>query len=112
MIFKGKRRYAEVLYFFAIHKDNLQHILAAVKMFSLPDPDILIESYQTLYVCKSSESVEVVDAKSLTDVVGMIPFHRHGEQRGGLDQGEFFLIEKMSLTSIQMSEDDDTMVEP
>jgi hypothetical protein len=33
-------------------------------------------------------------------------------ERGGLDQGEFFLIEKMSLTSIQMSEDDDTMVEP
>lgn len=108
MVFNGKCRYAEVLYFFAIHKGDLQHILAAVKMFSLPDPDILIESYQTLHVCRSSQDVEVVDAKSLTDVVGMIPFHKHSEQRGGLDQGEFFLIEKMSSTSIQMSEDDDT----
>ena len=112
MDFKGKCRYTEVLYFFAIHKGNLQHILAAVKMFSLPDPDILIESYQMLYVCKSSEGVEVVNTKSLTDVVGMIPFHRYGEQRGGLNQGKFFLIEKMSLTSIQLSEDDDTTVEP
>ena len=90
-----------------IYKGDLQHVLAAVNMFTLPDPDIVLESYGTLQVCRpSSEGVEVVDAKSLSNVVGMIPFHRHGK-RGGLDRKEYFPIEKMSLTSVQTSEDDD-----
>ena len=105
MVLKGECRYAEVLYFFMIHKGDLQHILAAVNMFTVPDPDILIESYGTLHVCRpSDEGVEVVDAKSLTDVIGMIPFQR----QGGSDREEFFPIEKMGLMSVQMSEDDDT----
>jgi hypothetical protein len=52
--------------------------------------------------------VVVVDAKSLTDVVGMIPFSRPMQERGDLNQEEFFPIEKISLTSTQITEDDDT----
>ena len=88
-----------------IHKGNLQHILAAVNMFTIPDPDILMELYGTLHVCRpSDEGVKVVDAKSLTNVIRMIPFHR----QGGSDREEFFPIEKMGLMGVQMSEDDDT----
>lgn len=98
-----------MLYFFIVHNGDLQHTLTAVNLFTLPDPNILSESYGTLDVCRSSESVEVIDAKSLTDVVGMVPFHRHydGQERGDLDQREFFPIAKMGLTRIQMLEDDD-----
>jgi hypothetical protein len=110
MIFNGERCYAEVLYFFVVQKDDIQHTLAAVQMFTLPDPLLLNESYGTLHVCRflCEEGVEVVDAKSLTDVVGMVPFSRPAQERGDLHQGEFFPIEKISLTSTQITEDDDT----
>ena len=110
MGFNGKHRYAEVLYFFVVHKADEQHTLAAVQVFTLPDPCLLKESYGTLHVCNfpSDEGVVVVDAKSLTDVVGMVPFSRPMQERGDIDQREFFPIEKMSLASTQLTEDDDT----
>ena len=110
MIFNDERRYAEVLYFFVVHKDDLQHTLAAVQIFALPDSRLLKESYGTLRVCRfpGEEGVVVVDAKSLTDVVGMVPFCRHAQERGDLSQGEYFPIEKMSLTCTQITDDDDT----
>jgi len=53
--------------------------------------------------------VVVIDAKSLTDVVGMVPFHGPGWRRGDPDTGNFFPVEKMSLmTSTNDDEDDDT----
>ena len=108
MLFNGEHRYAEVLYFFILHKGDLQHTLAAVQCFSLPDPRLLKESYGTLYVCKipGGEGAVVVDAKSITDVVGMVPFTRPVQERGNLTQGECFPIEKFSLTSTQITEDD------
>jgi hypothetical protein len=110
MVFNGERRYAEVLYFFVVQKDDIQHTLAAVQIFSLPDPRLLDESYGTLHVCRfpGEEGVVVVDAKSLTDVVGMVPFSRPVQERDDMNQGEFFPIEKISLTSTQIIEDDDT----
>jgi hypothetical protein len=108
MVFNSECRYAEVLYFFVVYKGDLQHTLAAVQTFALPDPDLLKESYGTLRVCRfpGEEGVVVVDAKSLTDVVGMVPFRRHAQERGDLNQREYFPIEKMSLTSIQITDDD------
>jgi len=103
----------KVLYFFMVYKADLQHTLAAVRLFSLPDPHLLRESYGTLRVCKfpgkkGKEGVVVVDAKTLTDVVGMVPFSRPVQERDDSNQEEFFLIEKMSLTSTQLTEDNDT----
>ena len=109
MVFNGERRYAEVLYFFMVYKGDIQHTLAAVHIFSLPDPQLLKESYGTLHVCRfpGEEGLVVVDAKSLTDVVGMVPFHRPVPGGGDPNQGEFFPIEKMSLSSTESIEDDD-----
>jgi hypothetical protein len=110
MVFNGERRYAEVLYFFVLHKGDLQHTLAAVQTFALPDPQLLKESYGTLHVCRfpGEEGLVIVDAKSLTDVVGMVPFCRPMQEGGDLNQREYFPIEKISLTSTQITEDDDT----
>ena len=52
MVFNDECRYAEILYFFVVQKDDLQHTLAAVQIFSLPDPRLLNESYGTLHVCR------------------------------------------------------------
>ena len=110
MVFNDECRYAEILYFFVVQKDDLQHTLAAVQIFSLPDPRLLNESYGTLHVCRfpGEEGVVVVDAKSLTDVVGMVPFSRPLQERGDLNLAEFFPVEKISLTSVhQIMEDND-----
>ena len=108
MVFDGKHCYAEILYFFIVHKGDLQHTLATVQIFSLSDPHLLKESYRMLYVCKflSEKGVIVVDAKSITDIVGMVSFSQHTQERGDLNQREYFPIEKMSLTSIQIIDND------
>jgi hypothetical protein len=107
MVFNGRCRYAEVLYFFLVCKGDTQHTLAAVQMFALPDPQLLKESYGTLHVCRfpGEEGLVVVDVKGLTDVVGMVPFHRPVQGGGDPSQGEYFPIEKISLTSTQIIED-------
>ena len=109
MVINGECRYAEVLYFFVVQKDDIQHTLAAVQISSLPDPHLLNDSYGTLHVCRfpGEEGVVVVDAKSLTDVVGMVPFNRPVQERGDSNLREFFPIEKISLTSTQINEDSD-----
>jgi hypothetical protein len=48
--------------------------------------------------------VVVVDAKSFMDVVGMVPFRQPMQEGGDSDQEEFFLIEKISLTSTQITD--------
>jgi hypothetical protein len=103
MVFNNEHRYAEVLYFFMVHKADS----GSSPTFSLSDLHLLRESYGTLHVCKSSDEggVVVIDAKTLTDVVGMVPFSQPLQEKG---EGEFFLIEKMSIvTSTQLVEDDD-----
>lgn len=107
MVISGECRYAEVLFFFLIQKDDIQHTLAAVQIFSLPDSRLLNESYGTLHVCRfpGEEGVVVVDAKTLTDVVGMVPFSRPVQERGDSNIKEFFPVEKISLTSTQIMED-------
>jgi len=78
-----------------------------VKIFSSPDPVILRESYGTLQVCQfpGEEGVVVIDAKSLTDVIGMVPFHGPGWRRG--DTEKFFPVEKMSLMTSKNDDDND-----
>ncbi|KAF8476354.1 hypothetical protein DFH94DRAFT_635049 [Russula ochroleuca] len=73
---QGTSHFAEVLYFFLVIKDDLQYTLAAVKMFGAADPQMSEESYGTLHVCKylGRNGVEVIDAKWIMGVVGMVPF--------------------------------------
>ena len=98
MIFNGKIHYAEVLYFFIIHKGDLQHALAAVKLFAPPDPNLLRNSFETLSICRFSgdEGIAIVDDKCITDVVGMVPFCQPGED-DDTAAGEFFAVEKITL---------------
>lgn len=105
----GECRYADVLYFFVVQKEDIQHTLAAVKIYSLPDPRLFAESYGTLHICRflAEQGVVVVDAKSLTDVIGMVPFTQPVDERGDSNVEEFFLIEKISLTSTQIIDNND-----
>ena|SRR5271154_4866316 len=106
MVFNEKIRYAEVLYFFVVLKGDRQHTLAAVKLFAPPDPDLLRDSFETLWVCRfpGDEGIVVVNATSITDVIGMVPFHRPGEKDDYAAE-EFFTVEKITLMHFQTTVD-------
>jgi hypothetical protein len=76
-------------------------------LFAPPDPDLLRDSFETLWVCRfpGDEGIVVVDAKSITDVIGMVPFHRHGE-KGDTAAEEFFAVEKITLMHFQTTVDE------
>ena len=67
-------------------------------MWSQPDLDLLKESSQALYVCSylSQENLKVIEAKTITSVVAMVPMTPHQGDRIPL----FFLLEKPGLDTI------------
>jgi hypothetical protein len=98
------------LYFFLVTKDNLQYTLAAIRMYADADPCVLRESYGTLHICKylGRNGIQVIDAKWITDVVGMVPFkYVHGET-GYTEGKQYFAVEKMSAVLIGKSDRDDS----
>jgi len=66
------------------------------------DPHVLKESYGTLHLCRylGTNGICIVDAKWITDVVGMVPFkYTHGET--SYSEGkQYFAIEKMSTVVV------------
>ena len=87
--------YAEVLYFFFVVKNDQCFTLAAVNMYSPPDPHILQESYNVLRVCThlGNSGVVVIDAKSIVDVIVMAPYRRR-------KANEYWVIEKMETSYV------------
>ncbi|KAI6018906.1 hypothetical protein BKA83DRAFT_4127454 [Pisolithus microcarpus] len=66
--------------------------VAVITMFSPPDPNLLKLSYHTIHACQhQGEDVRVINVKSITGVVGMVP-HRFP----GLDC-HYFVVEHPSL---------------
>ncbi|KAG7089248.1 hypothetical protein E1B28_010947 [Marasmius oreades] len=101
-------RYAEVLYYFTAMQGNTQFTLAAVMFYSNPDPDIQEESLGMLNVCTKEEDVQIIDAKWIVEVVGMIPFRRpeipwNDEE----DTSEYFVLEKLYSNVVRHDTEDE-----
>ncbi|KAK7015910.1 hypothetical protein VNI00_018996 [Paramarasmius palmivorus] len=110
LILDGQEYYAEVLYFFRVQKHNRFFSLAAVIMYSVPDPEILADSHDVLRVCTylGEEGVAIVDAKSIIDVVGMVPFRRaevSWDEEPVTD--EYFVIEKLCSGAGRIEDEDE-----
>ncbi len=72
-------------------------------MFADADPQVLEESYGTLRLCTylGANGIQIVDAKWVTDVVGMVPF-KYTQQETNYSEGkQYFAVEKMSTTLIR-----------
>jgi len=88
--------------------------LALVSFFSDPDPQLLEESFQTLYsVTAPSEEdlygLQVIQAKQISAVVAVIPY---GELDIGDEAKTYFIWEKMgmdmaSYADVLVPDDDD-----
>ena len=72
-------------------------------MFADADPLVLKESYGTLQLCTylSANGICIVDAKWITDVVGMVPFNHTQGETIYLEGRQYFAVEKMSAVLVQ-----------
>lgn len=84
-------------------KNGSRYTLAAVNMFAEADPQVFKESYGTLHLCTylGTTGIEIVDAKWITDVVGMVPFKYTHRETNYLEGTQYFAVEKMSAVLIQ-----------
>lgn len=102
----GEIRLGEVLYFTRLavedghDEDGAQafhwQAVALVLMYSHPDHELLELSFHATSSCKQIEGdIRVIDVKSITDVVGMVP-HRP-TLPSGVTEDRYFLVEKPGL---------------
>jgi hypothetical protein len=102
--------FAEVLYFFLVVKDNSQYTLAAVKFFADADPHVFKESYGTLQLCTylGANGIQIIDAKWITEVIGMVPF-KYAQGETNYSEGkQYFAVEKMSAILIGKDDTDNS----
>jgi hypothetical protein len=80
--------------------------LACVSCYSQPHADLLQVSRNTLWSCTHQEAVKVVDVKSITAVVAMVPHEPFavGEQH-------FFLVEKPGLDTAIIGGNDEELMD-
>ena len=67
---------ANVSYYFYLLFNDLQHPVAVVNLFSLPDVTLLTQSSQTIYLCNAlegKEAIQVVPITSIKSIVFMFP---------------------------------------
>jgi hypothetical protein len=73
----GAPNIADIEYFFRLRFGDVVHSLALVSMFSPPDEELLEESHRAAYICHyatgGEAALKVVDVKSITSVVSMVP---------------------------------------
>jgi hypothetical protein len=79
--------------------------LAAVSMFLPADKELLEESFGVLQVCQyvGNDSVLVIDAKSILEVVGMVPFNPPGREQ----PDEYFVVEKLTTVHASVEGEDE-----
>ena len=80
----------------------------AVYTFSDPDPHVLEVSYRTLrlYTYLGVNGIQIIDAKWITDVIGMVPFKDTQRETNFLEGKEYFAVEKISTVFIRKDDTD------
>ena len=95
---------AEVLFYFII-TINQDVTLACVSCYSQPHQDLLKASQGTLLSCTHQRTVKVIDVKSISAVVAMVPHQPFpGEEH-------FFLVEKPGLDTTTIGGKDEEIMD-
>jgi hypothetical protein len=90
-------QFAEIYYFFQMVIDDTEKSLAMVSMYSPPHAGLLTLSFDTLWSCiyQGNSSLRVIDAKSITAVIAMVPHQPFPEDSSPVEH--FFVVEKPGL---------------
>ena len=91
----GNVHIGEVQFYFRSDHSGEEHAYALVSVWTLPDVDMLRESFNTVYSCVYMDQnyLQVIDVKTITSVVAMVPM----TPREGDRSSQFFLLEKPGL---------------
>ena len=106
----GSASFAEIQYFFRLRfSADEVHSLALVTLFSLPDPEILRCSSQTVYLCRyqGDMALKVVEVKTIKAVVSMVPDLKVTPAGNVEELGQFFLVEKPGLDIAELTGEED-----
>ncbi len=76
-----------------------RYTLAAVRQYSNLDQTLFRKSRTTLQVYEflGDDDIVLIDAKSIVEVVGMLPFVRHAPGGRETNYPEFYVLEEMSM---------------
>jgi hypothetical protein len=108
----GYTVFAEVLYYFTSSLLAPSQAFAMVMTYSHPDPALLSQSHNTLWVSRplGTHGLRVVDAKSITSVVAMVPIVLREEEISsprlfGKYNGCVCMVEKPFLAAVSTIEE-------
>jgi len=81
--------------------------LALVSVYGQPDPDLLHDSSQALWVLTyhGNDALKVIDIKSISTCVAMIPFTKPPD-------GRFFVCKKMGLEVAYLADTQEDSEDP
>lgn len=96
---------AEVLFYFIITINDQDLTLACVSCYNQPHEGLLKASHGTLLSCTRHGIVKVIDVKSISAVVAMVP---HQPFPG---EDYFFLVEKPGLDTTTIGGKDEEMMD-
>ena len=102
----GGIKYGEVQFFFYSanedpEEDKIPDAYALVSLYGPPDPDLLSDSFNTLWACTYSgaENLSVIAVKSILSVVSVQPLPTVDGDPDGL----FFIVEKSGLDDVELT---------
>lgn len=98
---------AEVHFYFIITINQQDLTLACVSCYSQPHQDLLKKSHGTLLSCTRQGTVKVIDVKSISAVVAMVPH----QPFPGLGEEHFFLVEKPGLDTTSIGGNDEEIMD-
>ena len=98
----GITRIGEVQFYFRSNHTGEERAYALVSLWTLPDLEMLKESFDTVYSCVYTDQtyLRVIDVKTITSVVAMVPM----TPRDGDRSAHFFLLEKPGLEITQLGD--------
>ena len=108
-------RIGNVDFYFYIRFGDNRYPLAMVTMFSLPDPDVLAASSETVYLCEQlapREGLVVIPVTAIHSVVSMFPEMRVTDDGRITETGKFSLmrhafLELAPFSNGELFEEDD-----
>ncbi|KAG1729175.1 hypothetical protein EDD22DRAFT_146480 [Suillus occidentalis] len=95
----GHTSIAEVYFYFNMTIHDRQKTFALVSEFSQPHPELLEQSFQTVFACRhhGDNSLRLIEVSTIQAVVAMVP-----HQFPGIDGTLFYLIERPGLDLLTM----------
>lgn len=96
----NETQFGEVIYFFQVVLDQeSQYTLAAVRQYSNLNQTLFRKSCTMLQVYEflGDKDIVLIDAKSIVEVVGMLPFVCHAPGGCETNYPEFYVLKEMSM---------------